>query len=164
MGLLSWLFGSSKPSCEPRPSKKVPIELKAVYEVNSIAGLSDEAVLDYFYKILTSEFSEYSVRRCVPVVELVGDANDSFKLYEKRPYQAYKAEWGEPYSFVLSQADGVKAVVMLGAPHSHDEKVKYLISRMYAKKLGVPYINFYTNFPNEVEYVVYRTKKFLGQL
>ena len=33
---------------------------------------------------------------------------------------------------------------------------------MYAKKLGLPYINFYTQMPNERSYVVSRIGKYLG--
>ena len=60
-------------------------------------------------------------------------------------------------------AGGVpKGIVMLGKGHSHDSNVKYLISRMYAQKLGLPYINFYTQMPNERAYVIGRIRKFLG--
>ena len=115
----------------------------------------------YFKDILQSEFSLYSIREKVPVTDLVGFANDEFKLYETRPVQAYKAEWGQPYTFVLESNGSAKGVVMLGKGHSHDSKVKYLIARMYAKKLGIPYINFYTQMPNERNYVIGRIRKFL---
>ena len=98
----------------------------------------------------------------MPVTDLVGFANDEAQLYTTRPTQAYKAEWGQPYSFVL-EADGkAKAVVMLGSGHSHDSNVKYLIARMYAEKLDLPYINFYTQMPNERNYVIERIRKFLN--
>ena len=116
----------------------------------------------YFAGILASRFPQYSVQRNVPVTDLAGFASDSFQLYKTRPTQAYKAEWGEPYSFVLSEGGVPKGIVMLGSGHSHDANVKYLISRMYAKKLGLPYINFYTQMPNEEEYVVGRIRKFMG--
>ena len=116
----------------------------------------------YFREILATEFPEYEVSENVPVTTLAGDAADSFQLYKTRPYQVYKAEWGEPYSFVMSQGGTPKGVVMIGSGHCHDEKVKFLIARMYAKKLGLPYINFYTQMPNKKEYVVARIHKFLG--
>ena len=62
---------------------------------------------------------------------------------------------------MLSQGGIPRAVVMLGSGHSHYSNVKYLISRMYAKKAGLPYINFYTQMPNERGYVVERIRKFL---
>lgn len=122
---------------------------------------SEAESVSYFSGILASRFPQYSVRRNVPVTELAGDATDSFQLYSTRPTQAYKAEWGEPYTFVLSEGGVPKGIVMLGSGHSHDAKVKYLISRMYAKKLGLPYINFYTQMPNERDYVVERIEKFM---
>ena len=115
----------------------------------------------YFREILQDSFSFYSIRENVPVTDLVGFANDEFKLYKTRPTQAYKAEWGQLYSFVLESGGTPKAVVMLGNGHSHDSNVKYLIARMYAKKLGIPYINFYTQMPNERNYVIGRIRKFL---
>ena len=116
---------------------------------------SEAESVSYFSGILASRFPQYTVRRNVPVTELAGNA---------RPTQAYKAEWGEPYTFVLSEGGVPKGIVMLGSGHSHDAKVKYLISRMYAKKLGLPYINFYTQMPNEEEYVVSRIGKFMGNI
>ena len=116
----------------------------------------------YFRDILLRNFSSYTIRENVPVTDLVGFANDEAQLYTTRPTQAYKAEWGQPYSFVL-EADGkAKAVVMLGSGHSHDSNVKYLIARMYAEKLDLPYINFYTQMPNEQNYVIERIRKFLN--
>ena len=116
----------------------------------------------YFRDILLRNFSSYTIRENVPVTDLVGFANDEAQLYTTRPTQAYKAEWGQPYSFVL-EADGkAKAVVMLGSGHSHDSNVKYLIARMYAEKLDLPYINFYTQMPNERNYVIERIRKFLN--
>ena len=116
----------------------------------------------YFREILTSEFSEYSIREKVPVTDLVGYANDEFQIYHTRPCQAYKAEWAQPYTFVLENDGKAKAVVMLGNGHSHDSNVKYLIARVYAEKSGLPYINFYTQMTNERNYVIGRIRKFLN--
>ena len=116
----------------------------------------------YFKEILQSEFPSYTIRENVKVTDLVGNVSDEFKLYETRPNQVYKAEWGQPYTFVLESVGTPKAVVMLGNGHSHDSNVKYLIARMYAKKLGLPYINFYTQMPNERDYVISRIRKLMG--
>ena len=115
----------------------------------------------YFKEILATEFPQYSIREKVAVTDVVGFANDEFKLYKTRPTQAYKAEWGQPYTFVLEQSGSIKGVVMLGNGHSHDSNVKYLIARMYANKMGIPYINFYTQMPNERDYVIGRIRRFL---
>ena len=116
----------------------------------------------YFREIIQSEFPGYDVLENVPVTELAGFAADEAQLYKSRPRQVYKAEWGEPYTFVLSQGGAPKGIVMLGGGHSHSANVKYLVARMYAKKLGLPYINFYTQMPNERGYVVGRIHKYLG--
>ena len=116
----------------------------------------------YFREILRDDFSSYTIRENVPVTDLAGFANDEAQLYSTRPRQAYKAEWGKPYTFVLESGGSAKGVVMLGNGHSHDSNVKYLIARMYAKKLGLPYINFYTQMPNERDYVIGRIRKFMG--
>ena len=115
----------------------------------------------HFRSILKSEFPQFTVRENVPVTELAGFATDSFQLYKTRPYQAYKAEWGKPYTFVLYQGGRPRAIVMLGDGHSHSANVKYLISRKYAQKLNLPYINFYSQMPNERQYVISRIRKFL---
>ena len=115
----------------------------------------------YFREILNAEYPLYNIHEYVPVTELAGYAADAFQLYKSRPTQVYRAEWGQPYSFVLYSGIAPKAVVMLGAGHSHSANVKYLIARMYAKKLGIPYINFYTQMPNERGYVVSRLHRFL---
>ena len=116
----------------------------------------------FFREIIQTECVGYTFRENVPVTEIAGQVSDEFKLYRTRPTQVYKAEWGEPYTFVLYQGTDPKAVVMLGDGHSHDAKVKFLIARMYAKKAGLPYINFYTQIPNERDYVVGRIRKFLS--
>ena len=36
-----------------------------------------------------------------------------------------------------------------------------LIARMYAKKLGIPYIGFYTQYPNERSYVINRISELM---
>ncbi|MGM9778979.1 MAG: zinc ribbon domain-containing protein [Prevotella sp.] len=116
----------------------------------------------YFESIICTEFPNYSIRKDVPVTDLAGKAEDKFRLYKTRPEQVYKAEWGQPYSFVLYKNNKPEAVVMLGDGYSHNKNVKYLISRMYAKKLDLPYINFYTQFPNTRIYVINRLNRFLN--
>ena len=116
----------------------------------------------YFRDILKTDFAGYDIKENVPVTEIAGSVADEFQLYRTRPRQVYRADWGQPYTFVMYQGGAPKAVVMLGSGHSHSANVKYLIARMYAKKSGIPYINFYTQMPNEREYVVSRIGKFLA--
>lgn len=114
----------------------------------------------YFREILQTEFSQYTFMEHVPVPDLAGYVGDEFQLYKTRPRQVYQAEWGEPYTFVLYQAGLPRGIVMLGDGHSHDCKVKYLIARKYAQKMNLPYINFYTQMPNERGYVIDRIHRF----
>lgn len=148
---------ASQPTAQPKPT---PQPATPRYEEEIVR--TDSEWLTYFREILATAFPQYTVRENVPVTDIAGFANDEFKLYKSRPTQAYKAEWGQPYTFVLEQAGSIKGVVMLGKGHSHDSNVKYLIARMYAKKLGFPYINFYTQMPNERDYVIGRIRKFLN--
>ena len=142
-------------------ARQVRPKEEPVYEPEEIQRTPAEWIA-YFKEILLSEFSSYSIRENVPVTDLAGFANDEFQLYTTRPKQAYKAEWGKPYTFVLEKDSKPIATVMLGDGHTHDSNVKYLIARMYAKKMELPYINFYTQMPNERGYVVERISKFLN--
>ena len=145
---------ASQPTAQPKPA---PQPATPAFERERTAS----EWMAYFKEILATEFSQYSVRENVAVIDVAGYASDEFKLYKSRPTQAYKAEWGQPYTFLLEQGGNPKGVVMLGKGHSHDSNVKYLIARMYAKKMGIPYINFYTQMPNERDYVIGRIRKFL---
>ena len=147
---------ASSPQTTPRPAPK-PAPKPEPEEVHR----TDAEWHQYFKEILVTEFPQYTVQENVPVTDLAGYANDEFQLYSTRPRQAYKAEWGQPYSFVLLKNGTPKGVVMLGKGHSHDSNVKYLIARMYAKKLGLHYINFYLQMPNERAYVIQRVNSFI---
>lgn len=143
---------------EPQPAKPAPAPQAKPQPAREPAARDHTA---YFAEILSSEFPQYTTQHNVKVTDLAGFATDEVQLYKTRPRQEYKAEWGEPYTFVLYQGATPKGIVMLGAGDSHSRKVKYLISRMYAKKMGLPYINFYTQMPNERDYVVERIEKFM---
>ena len=145
----------------PQPARKVAQAPSSPQPVE-VPERSEAEWQAYFRDILQTEFSGYGIREDVPVTAIAGAAADEFQLYRTRPTQVYRAEWGQPYTFVLDQGGVPKAVVMLGAGHSHSANVKYLIARMYAKKSGLPYINFYTQMPNERGYVIGRLHRFLG--
>lgn len=146
---------TAQPTQQPKPTTQ-PTE--SAYEKEKTPA----EWVAYFRDILMTEFPLYTIRENVAVTDVVGFANDEFQLYKTRPTQAYKAEWGQPYTFVLEKDGKAKGVVMLGNGHSHYNNVKYLIARVYAKKLGVPYINFYTQMENERGYVIGRIRKFLN--
>lgn len=137
------------------------VQLKAEYVIRTTEDLSPDLQKGYFLEILQTEFPEYKVKMNVSVTKLVGEAQDPFKLYPQRPYQVYKAEWGKPYTFALYKDAKLVAVMMLSSEREF-KKVDNLISRMYAKKLNVPYICFYHEMPNHIEYVVNRIQQMLG--
>lgn len=148
----------SQPSSQSRPSQSYTAPKPEPVEIERTPAEWNA----YFKEILLSEFPSYTIRENVKVTDLVGFVSDECQLYTTRPTQVYKAEWGQPYTFVLESDGKAKGVVMLGSGHSHDAGVKYLIARMYTEKLGIPYINFYTQMPNERDYVISRIHKFMG--
>ena len=156
--IFNMVFKTAVEGLNERDERSVRVARPATPNVTRETPAKDPA---YFAEILSSEFPQYSVRQNVPVTDLAGNAADEFKLYTTRPQQTYKAEWGEPYTFVLYQDETPVGVVMLGSGYSHGRNVKFLIARSYAKKLGLPYINFYLQYPNERAYVVERIRKFL---
>ena len=165
MGFLDKLFGRKQiQTIETVEDKTISKQYEDENKVSAFSLLTTISQQEnYFRKILESEFPQFTIKEYVAVPDLVGNANDEFKLYKTRPCQAYKAEWGQPYTFVLYQDGVLKGVVLLGGTRSHNTNVKVLVSRAYAKKLNVPYINFYTHMDNEVDYVIARIKAFLNK-
>ena len=148
---------SAKQNAGARPAASAPAQKAA-----PVPERTDAEWRAYFREIIRAQYPNFAIREDVPVTEMVGDIADEFQLYESRPRQVYKAEWGQPYTFVLSEGTVPKGIVMLGNGHSHSANVKYLISRMYAKKVGIPYVHFYTQMSNERGYVEGRLAQFLG--
>lgn len=163
MGILDFLFGNKPQQAEKSEPYYVATELKGEHTVTSTEHLTGDQIVDYFRNILATEYPELTIKESVPVTDMVGDVTDTFTLYESRPHRAYKAEWGIPYTFVAYSGEELKFIIMIGGPKSHISKVKYLISRMYAKKMGVPYLGFYTDLENDIRYVVHRINKVLGK-
>ena len=83
---------TSQPKPTPQPAATPHYE-EEIYR-------TDSEWMAYFREILATEFAAYNVRENVAVTEVAGFANDEFQLYKTRPRQAYKAEWGQPYTFV----------------------------------------------------------------
>ncbi len=169
MGFLKSLFDLLNASSEYNKDERAKAQNTTANPVKPVnpTRYSNKAVevssewYAYFSEILRTAFPMYSVRMNVPVTDLVGNAADNFKLYDDRPYQAYRAEWGVNYDYVLYLGNIPKAVVQLGSGTSHTQKVTYLISRKYAEKMGMSYICFYTQFPNQRQYVIERIETFL---
>ena len=117
----------------------------------------------YYRDILKAEFPQYELREDVPVTSVRGSETlVEEKFWKEMPRKHYKPEEGRPYDFGMYMGGELKAVVSLGYGSCHDMKKKYLVSRAYARKAGIPYINFYTQFANRKPYVVDRVRKNLG--
>lgn len=165
MGLWDKLFG--KASNDKAADEKHLFDyeaLKNAIEESRTKELDDrmraeKSLRTFFRELLLTKFSGYSIRENVEVTELVGDLCCSFKLYKNRPYQVYKAEWGRPYSFVLYEDSRPVGVIMLMGYRGDADLMEVLVSKMYAKKLDIPYMAFYADFQNEEDYVVNRIKK-----
>lgn len=149
MGFFDFIFGK-------RPTREEIMERQRIEREAELSRLRARV-----RKILSTCFTEYKIMENIPVTDLAGDVSDTFQLYKTKPHKSYRAEWGEPYTFIICQNGIVKAVVMIGDKYSHVEKVKFLISRKYAEKLGLPYIHFYSNMDNEETYISDRIRKFL---
>ena len=121
---------------------------------------TDEEWQTHFKEILNRQFPQYIIKEDVPVTLVTGDISDVFTLYETRPNQVYRAEWGQHYNFVLYEGDKPKLAIIIGDSNSW-RKVKFLISRMFAKKLNIPFLSFFKKFDNKEDYVAKRIREVL---
>ena len=175
LALVVAIFGKKKrtatPSAPAQPTQPVapieptpefpPVNLKAVHLANSTNGMSYEQCLLYFKDVLTTEFPDYTFCENVAVQDLVGPQGASFKLYDTRPVQEYKPEWGLPYSFVAYKGTRVVAAILVVRTKKDYKKVKLLVSKAFMDKLNIPLMVFYADIPNRIEYVVTRVAKTL---
>lgn len=124
---------------------------------------SIDSARKYFRNILQLYFTQYEIRENVPVTSVRGSETlVEEKFWKDMPRKHYKPEEGRPYDFGMYQGGELKAVVSLGGGSSHDMKKEYLVSRAYAKKAGIPYINFYIQFENDKQYIVDRVRKMMA--
>ena len=98
---------------------------------------------EYFAEILASEFSQYQIRRIVPLSEFGGE--------------------GRPFDFGLYQ-DGRLAAVVVLAQRNKTRNHPYWNSQKKAQELNIPFINFHTHMPNERDFVIYRINHMMGQI
>lgn len=98
----------------------------------------------YFDDILKNEFSEFTVQENV-------NARFLFPL---------SSEKCRPYTYVLYDYGKIKAVIML-TEHNGGNTVSFKDAKAACLAAGIPFINFFTHFPNEREYVVNRIRSFI---
>ena len=98
----------------------------------------------YFDQILAAEFPDIQVIKNAPP-EGVGIAPPS-------PCR--------PYSYALLRGGRTAAVMML-TPHNRDRNAAFLNAKKAAAASNVKFLNFYTHFSNERDYVVTRIRSAL---
>lgn len=97
----------------------------------------------YFYNILAGAFPDYEIKAGIPATA-IGASNPAAKNYD----------------FCLFKAGRVAAAIML-TPHNRDRNSAFLTAKAACYNAGIPFINFYTHYPNEREYVINRVKSFI---
>ena len=66
----------------------------------------------------------------------------------------------KPYNYALLRNGKIEAVIML-TPHNRDRNSAFLNAKKSALDSNVKFLNFYTHFPNERNYVISRIKNAL---
>ena len=98
----------------------------------------------HFDDILKNDFSQYTVKENVPAKEISSNADSESRAY----------------TFVLHK-DGQAAAAIMLTPHNRYRNKGFLGAQNACKQAGIPFINFFTHFPNERNYVVLRIKSFI---
>ena len=102
------------------------------------------SVEEKFNQILSTEFSDFQV---------VHNASaESVGISAPSPCR--------PYSYALICNGKTVAVIML-TPHNRDHNAAFLNAKKTALNSNVVFLNFYTHFPNERNYVISRIKNAL---
>lgn len=94
--------------------------------------------------ILGREFGRFTVRTAVTASDLGLSGYDVAK----------------PFDYCLYNGSVPVAVIMLTA-HNRDRNRAFLTAKAVASGLGLPFINFYTHFENNPQYVIDRIHGFI---
>ena len=113
--------------------------------VNTNLGSSPDANIDHiFNQILAAEFSDLKIiKNATP---------ESVGITAPHPCR--------PYSYALLR-NGKAAVVIMLTPHNRDRNSAFLNAKKSALDSNVKFLNFYTHFVNEHNYVVTRIRSAL---
>ena len=125
----------------PAERREVPAQPAAAYQSAPAARNDSVSVEQKFEQILSTEFSELRVvQNASP--ESVGIAAPSTC---------------RPYSYALLRNGQTAAVIML-TPHNRDHNAAFINARKSALNANVAFLNFYTHFANERNYVISRIR------
>jgi len=129
-------YGGTSPS---RPSSSAPS-----FQNNSTDSNKNINVDQMFEQILATEFSN---------MQVVKNASpESVGVSAPHPCK--------PYSFALLR-NGKAAVLIMLTPHNRDRNSAFLNAKKSALNSNTKFLNFYTHFPNEQDYVISRIKNAL---
>lgn len=140
-GFLDGIFGNKNDnSCEEKDTAYKSGSNSSREERHVSTNLSPKAMPDYFNVIIRENFANYEINTNVPSSSLFGKSG------------------ARNYSYTLSLSGKVCACVML-TDHNRDNNVAFKNAKAFCAENNVPFINFYTHFPNEKDYVVERIRQ-----
>ncbi len=99
----------------------------------------------YFSDILAENFPGLQIQKGIAASAL-GWADSSISV--------------KNYDFILKEKETVKGVIML-TPHNRDNNRAFKNAKVLAAEAKVPFLNFYTHYPNEKSYVIERIQSLL---
>ena len=133
-------LGGIVDSTKPAGGENSPAPLQTA-PVNSEPVNSSLSVEQRFDEIFAAEFSDFQiVKEAVP---------QSVGISAPTPCR--------PYSYALLRG-GQTALVILLTPHNRDRNSAFLNAKKSAISSNIPFLNFYTHYPNERGYVVSRIR------
>ncbi len=91
--------------------------------------------------IIAAEFSEYELRKDIPVTEL--------DIFAK----------GRAYSYGMYLNGSPKAFIMIMKDRNDYRSLPVVLAKQEAEKNGIPYMNFMPHLPNEPEYIINRLRQ-----
>ena len=125
------------------PQRKYEQEIKPQQYNTANYGESD--IYSYFSKIINNNFNEYEIKKNVPVANLDNKVNGL----------GYR-----DYNYLLCKNGRLCCAIML-TNHNCDKNKQFIGAKNTCLNVKIPFLNFYTHFENEEQYVINRIKSAL---
>jgi len=106
-------------------------------------SLSGGQIEDNFFRVLTTEFSDYEIRRNISAMEIGG------------------SNIARNYTFGLYQG-GIPKMLITLTPHNRYQNRPFREAKSACENQGIVFMNFFTHFSNEKTYVVNRIQNALS--
>ena len=116
----------------------------AAYQSPAVPQNNSVSVEQKFDQILSAEFSEFQVVR--------NASAESVGISAPNPCR--------PYTYALLRNGKTVAAIML-TPHNRDHNAAFINARKSALNSNIVFLNFYTHFANERNYVISRIRNAL---